>query len=234
MLKYNIGSSVRVVEESSKYFGKIGTVSRYWHDNPNTMVPCPYWVDVDGEEVDHLFEESELEVFFKVGDRVKAIHSSGTFYPEGDHGTVERVILPDLLVRWDNGKDGMPWFIRSDSAVLVLEEDDGELDPEPVLTDWKVRYAIDRDSKGNPTGRVECVLKNPNGTISYGKSKCNQDAGDVFTIKEGKRIARLRAECARDTHATAFFLGGEVMLACSIGITEEGIKSFGLEDYYND
>ena len=56
-----------------------------------------------------------------------------------------------------------------------------------------------------------------------GVSLCNRTAGDTYLKKEAKRISRDRAEIARDHKITAFFRGGNIMMAhdCAL-INEEG------------
>jgi hypothetical protein len=68
------------------------------------------------------------------------------------------------------------------------------------------------DQKGQPA-EVLCTLIDKEGKMHVGVSKCNKDAGDQFLRKEGRRIARMRAECARDTHGTAFFKNGGICMA---------------------
>ena len=56
-MKFKAGDKVRVLEEDSLYFGKIGLVSRV-HINRE----CPYKVSVDGEHCGIIYKEEHLEL----------------------------------------------------------------------------------------------------------------------------------------------------------------------------
>jgi hypothetical protein len=122
------------------------------------------------------------------------------------------------------------------TIIRVMFSDGGKTDliPEeydivkPTEPKWKVRFDVHRDKKKNPKGTVEC-LRNTKHGIAYGCSKCNVDAGDVFTIKQGKFLARCRAEFAHLTDSEAYFKDQSLMMSPSIALTENDLKKFRLE-----
>jgi hypothetical protein len=63
---------------------------------------------------------------------------------------------------------------------------------------------------GRPKG-VVCILVNEKGVPNVGISKCNWKAGDIFLRKEGRRLARERAEMANRHQSSAYFKNGGLM-----------------------
>jgi len=76
----------------------------------------------------------------------------------------------------------------------------------------KIQFTTLYEKNGQPK-QVNCFLTDNEGRTHLGVARVNRAAGDIFLRKEGRRLARLRAECARDTHGTAIFRNGGICFA---------------------
>lgn len=153
-------------------------------------------------------EQSPVEqpVEFEEGDKVRIHHKSvGVSLHFFKHWGIE-VGSIGVVVSVD--RDGVVGVMVDKTFGTFLPGDLEQVDEGPREC---VEFAQLVDKKDNPYMML-CLLHAVDGKLHLGVSKCNRAAGDIYLKKEAKRISRRRAECARDTHGTAYFKDGSVMM----------------------
>lgn len=164
----------------------------------------------------------------KVGDRV-AIVKPGNNYPDATHiasvlgmknfsgqpimGVVEPGELKGVVIGLTtDGFGNVVAGVDTDRGGYVLNVEGLEvLTPREYVEFQQVYKAHGKGHR--PVGMI-CLVHDDQGRTHLGTSWCNWEAGDTYIKKKAKRIARERAEIARNYELTAYFKdsGGPMMM----------------------
>jgi hypothetical protein len=235
--------SLKSLDQTVFKVGDIGVIRNAWKGSG----VCDVWpLDKEHGGASFLLEDLELVApekplaegtIVKIKGKTinKELHSFTTLKEigaqVGDLGRIRFVTRNHVGIFYDVKGITRNWcanFLPQDLEVLPVKEFMAQAPqpapprvPEPEEPREYAAFSMRMDNKGQPK-EVRCYLHSADGKIHLGVSRCNKDAGDTFTKKEGRRLARKRAECARDTHLTASFPNGGLCMACDYHSDEKG------------